>query len=91
MKNTKIILKFLGYPPKNKVILNGNGPDMRAFTKLLKILLHFFDLRGICPSHIYYLLWYLISTMLSTIDSFKECAENVIKTIEILENLGFTK
>lgn len=29
----KYLKKFLGYPLKNKVILNDNGPAMRAFTK----------------------------------------------------------
>ena len=76
-------LKFLWeYPLKFIVMPNGYGPAMRAFTKLMKPPFSFLRSEGYL-SVIYVDDYYLQG------DSFTKCAENVIRTIDILESLGF--
>ena len=81
-KDYQTYLKFLWeYPLKFIVIPNGYGPAMRAFTKLMK---PFSFLR----SEGYLSVIYVDNCYLQG-DSFTKCAENVIRTIDILESLGF--
>ena len=61
---------------------NGYGPAMRAFTKLMKPPFSFLISEGYL-SVIYVDDYYLQG------DSITKCVENVIKTIGILESLGF--
>ena len=76
-------LKFLlEYPLKFIAMPNGCGPAMRAFKKLMKPPLSFLRSEGHL-SVIYVDDCYLQG------DSFTRCAENVIRTIEILDSLGF--
>ena len=76
-------LKFLWeYPLKLIAMPNGYGPAMRAFTKLMKPPFSFLR------SEVYMLVIYVDDCYLQG-DSFKKCAENVIRTIDILEGLGF--
>ena len=63
-------------------MLNGYGPAMRALTKLMKSPFSFLRPEGFL-SAIYVDDCYLQG------DSFRKCAKNVLKTIEILESLGF--
>ena len=75
-------LKFLWeYPLKFIAMPNGYGPAMRAFTKLMKPL-------SFLRSEGYLSVMYVDDCYLQG-DSFTKCAENVIRTIEILESLGF--
>ena len=61
---------------------DGYGPAMRAFTKLMKPPFSFLISEGYL-SVIYVDDYYLQG------DSITKCVENVIKTIGILESLGF--
>ena len=76
-------LKFLWeYPLKFIVMPNGYGPAMRAFTKLMKPPFSFLRSEG-------YLSVIYVDDCYLQGDSFTKCAENVIRTIDILESLGF--
>ena len=76
-------LKFLWeYPLKFIAMPNGYGPAMRAFTKLMKPPFLFLRSEG-------YLSVIYVDDCYLQGDSFTKCAENVIRTIEILESLGF--
>ena len=76
-------LKFLWeYPLKFIVMPNGYGPAMRAFTKLMKPLFSFLRSEG-------YLSVIYVDDCYLQGDSFTKCAENVIRTIDILESPGF--
>ena len=61
---------------------NGYGPAMRGFTKLMKHLFPFVRPER-CFSVIY------VGDHCLQGDSFTKCAENVIRTIEVLESPGF--
>ena len=61
---------------------NGYGPAMRAFTKLMKPPISFLSSEGYLPV-IYVDGCYLQSASLT------KCGENVLRTIDILECLGF--
>ena len=61
---------------------NGYGPVMRAFTKLMKPLFSF------QRSEAYLSVIYVADCYLQG-DSFTKCADNVRRTIETLESLGF--
>ena len=61
---------------------NGYGPAMRAFTKLMKPPISFLSSEGHLPV-IYVDGCYLQSASLT------KCGENVLRTIDILECLGF--
>ena len=58
------------------------GPAMRAFTKLMKPPFSFLRSEG-------YLSVIYVDDCYLQGDSFTKCAKNVIRTTEILENLGF--
>ena len=76
-------LKFLWeYPLKLIAMPNGYGPAMRAFTKLMKPPFSFLRSEG-------YLSVIYVDDCYLQGDSFTKCAENVIRTIDILESLGF--
>ena len=76
-------LKFIWENPLKFIAMsNGYGPAMRAFTKLMKPAFSFLRSEGHL-SVIYVDECYLQG------DSYTKCAENVIRTIEILESLGF--
>ena len=70
------------YPLKFIAMPNGYGPAMRAFTKLTKPLFSFLRSEG-------YLSVIYVDDCYVQNDLFTKCAENVIRTIEILESLGF--
>ena len=70
------------YPLKFIAMPNGYGPAMRGFTKLMKHLFPFVRPER-CFSVIY------VGDCCLQGDSFTKCAENVIRTIEVLESLGF--
>ena len=61
---------------------DGYGPAMRAFTKLMKPPFSFLRSEG-------YLSVIYVDDCYLQGDSFTKCAENVIRTIDILESLGF--
>ena len=61
---------------------NGCGPAMRVLTKLMKPPFYFLR------SKVYLSVIYVDECYLQG-DSFTKCAENVIRTIEIQESLGF--
>ena len=61
---------------------NGYGPAIRAFTKLMKSPFSFLRSEG-------YLSVIYVDNCYLQGDSFTKCAENVIRTIDILESLGF--
>ena len=76
-------LKFLWeYPLKFIVMPNGYGPATRAFTKLMKHPFYFLRSEG------YLSVIYADDCYLQD-DLFTKCAENVIRTVDILESLGF--
>ena len=76
-------LEFLWeYPLKFIVMPNGYGPAMRAFTKLMKPPFSFLRSVG-------YLSVVYVDDCYLQGDSFTKCPENVIRTIDILESLGF--
>ena len=70
------------YPLKFIVMPNGYGPVMRAFTKLMKPTFSFLRSEG-------YLSVIYVDDCYLQGDSFTKCAENVIRTIDILGGLGF--
>ena len=61
---------------------SGYGPGMRAFTKLMKPPFSFLRSER-------YLSVICVDDRNLQGDSFTKCAENVVRTIETLENLGF--
>ena len=75
--------KFLWeYPLKFIVVPNGYELAMRAFTKLMKPPFSFLRSEG-------YLSVIYVDDCYLQGDSFTKCAKNVIRTIDILESLGF--
>ena len=82
-KDYQKYLKFLWEDPLKFIVMpNGNGPAMRAFTKLMKPPFFFLRSEG------YLSVIYVANCYLQG-DSFTKCAKNVIRIIDILESLGF--
>ena len=71
----KYLLKFIVMP-------NGYGSAMKALTKLMKPLFSFLRSEG-------YLSVIYVDDCYLQRDSLTKCAENVLRTIEVLESLGF--
>ena len=71
----KYLLKFIVMP-------NGYGSAMKALTKLMKTPFSFLRSEG------YLSVIYIDGCYLQR-DSLTKCVENVLRTIEVLESLGF--
>ena len=78
----KYLKSLWQYPLKFIAMPNGYGPAIRAFTKLMKPPFSFLISEG-------YLSVIYVDNCYLQGDLFTKCAENVIRTIDILENLGF--
>ena len=82
-KECQKYLKLLWENPLKFIVMpNGYRPAMRAFTKLMRPPFSFLRSEG------YLSVIYIDDCYLQSV-SFTKCAENVIRTIDLLENLGF--